>query len=173
MTKEEFICLYEEFFPKVYNSIYYRVNDATTAEDIVSQIFLKILKNKDQYSSEKAKLSTWIYTIAHNCLIDFYRKNDSVENLDILEESFSFEENHQDKIDRELSLNQVMWLLEKLPARTREIISLHIFEEKTFVEIAKIIWIGESGVKMSFARWIEVIKNSLNVLIIVFSFLFR
>ena len=108
MTKEEFICLYEEFFPKIYNSVYYRVNDATTAEDIVSQIFLKILKNKDQYSSEKAKLSTWIYTIAHNCLIDFYRKNDSVETLDILEESFSFEENHQDTIDREISLNRVM-----------------------------------------------------------------
>ena len=152
MTKEEFARVYEEFFPKIYNSIYYRVNDVSTAEDIVSQIFLKVLKNKDRYRSDTAKLSTWIYTIAHNCLIDFYRKNEPVDAIDILEESFSYQENHQEVIDRELSLTQVMTALDKLPPRTREIIMLHTIEELTFVEIAKIIGIGESGVKMSYGR---------------------
>jgi DNA-directed RNA polymerase specialized sigma subunit len=57
--------------------------------------------------------------------------------------------------------------MKNLPLKTQEIINLRIFQELPFTEIARIIWIWESGVKMSFLRWIEAIKNSLNIIILL------
>jgi RNA polymerase sigma factor (sigma-70 family) len=75
-------------------------------------------------------------------------------------------------MDFEWDFERVKAALSKLPARTQEIITLRIFEELSFVEISKIIGIGESWVKMGFARGIEIIKNSMNLIILLISFLF-
>lgn len=166
ISRNEFGDIYEEFFPKLYSYIFHRVNDHSMAEDLVSQVFFKALRNLDKYDSKKWQISTWLYTITSNTLIDYYRKDEQYETIEEYENSLTCEDNNWDDIDIELNLSKVTEAIKKLPTRTQEIITLRIFEELSFVEIAKIVWIWESGVKMSFARSIEAIKNSINLLIL-------
>jgi len=139
MTKADFADIYEEFFPKLYSYIFHRVNDSIISEDLVSQVFFKALRNINKYDESKGKISTWLYTITFNTLIDYYRKDEQYEAVEDYEDCVICEENHGDEIDMEIHLEKVMLALSKLPIKTQEIITLRIFEELSFVDIAKII----------------------------------
>lgn len=70
LTKEE---IYEEFHLKVLRYIQSQVNDYHLAEDLCSDVFLKIYEKLDTYNKAKSSISTWIFTITRNTLIDYYR----------------------------------------------------------------------------------------------------
>lgn len=72
-TAEAFAALYEEYLPKVFKYIHYRVTDIHIAEDLTSVVFEKALTKYTSYDSEKAAFSTWIFSIARNTVIDHYR----------------------------------------------------------------------------------------------------
>ena len=66
-----FEAMYREYFPKIYNYIFYRILSKEDTEDIVSEIFTKTARSADAFDSQKASFNTWIYRIAKNVLIDF------------------------------------------------------------------------------------------------------
>lgn len=173
ISKNDFADIYEEFFPKLYSYVFHRINDCNISEDIVSQVFFKALKNLDKYDENKWQVSTWLYTITSNTLIDYYRKDEEYETIEEYENYLFCDDNNGNNIDIEINLEKAAIALKKLPLKIQEIINLRVFEELSFVDIAKIIWIWESGVKMSFARWIEVIKNSINILSLLIFLLIR
>ena len=53
--------IYEEFFPRIYNYIYYRLLHREETEDLVSRIFLRVAEHLQEYDPKKAKLDTWIF----------------------------------------------------------------------------------------------------------------
>lgn len=167
ISKNEFGNIYEEYFDKLYSYIFFRINNELVAEDLVSQVFFKALRNQSSYDSSKWKISTWLFTIASNLLIDYYRKDEQFENIEDYENSLFEKEEFGENIDFEINLEKVNNSIKKLPTKTQEIIMLRIYQELSYWEIAKIIWISESGVKMSFIRWIEAVKNSINLLIML------
>ncbi len=144
MTRDEFASVYEEFSPKLYRYVFHRVEDQATSEDLVSQVFFKALKNLGKFDLEKGSVSTWLYSITSNVVIDHYRKDEVYETLDECEEVLSYNVNHGQDIDSRTRLENVAEILKKLPLRTQEIITLRIYEELPFAEIAKIVGISES-----------------------------
>lgn len=67
--------LYERYIDKIYSFYFHRTNNnQSTAEDLTSQTFEKVLKNISKYNPDKSNFSTWLYSIAQNNLTDFYRK---------------------------------------------------------------------------------------------------
>ena len=65
---------YNEFFEKIYNYIFFRVgNNRQMAEEFTQEVFLKAYENFDDFD-KNANFSAWIYRIAHNHIIDHYRK---------------------------------------------------------------------------------------------------
>ena len=74
-SAEEFGRLYEIYLPKIYQYACYRVADKEAAEDLTSDIFNKALDGFKRFDSEKASFSTWIFSIARNTIIDYYRKH--------------------------------------------------------------------------------------------------
>ena len=69
---EAFAELYEKYFPLVYGMIFARLKDVTAADDVVSEIFMKVALNLDKHDKKYA-FSTWLFTIARNTLADYYR----------------------------------------------------------------------------------------------------
>ena len=74
--------IYEEFFPRIYNYIYYRLLHREETEDLVSRIFLKVAEHLHEYDPKKAKLDTWIFRIAERTLIDHFRTRRSQLSLE-------------------------------------------------------------------------------------------
>ncbi|MCD7867228.1 MAG: sigma-70 family RNA polymerase sigma factor [Clostridiales bacterium] len=65
--------LYIEYHPKVQAYIGSRVKNVHDAEDLVSQVFLKVYHNLESFDSRKASVSTWIYKITRNTVTDFFQ----------------------------------------------------------------------------------------------------
>ncbi len=146
--------LYDEFMPKVYRYIGYKVNNEQLTEDLTSSVFEKALDNFERYSSDKAAFSTWIFSIARNTLIDYYRTNGKRqpepldETFDIVSEDDSPDEELEKKEERE----HLMRCLLTLPAEEQEIIRLKFAAEFNNRQIAKIMGLSESNVGVKLFR---------------------
>ncbi len=70
---EAFGHLYEAYLDRIYRYIYFRVTDEQTAEDLISQVFMKAWENLGRYQPSGRPFIAWLYTIAHNTVIDHYR----------------------------------------------------------------------------------------------------
>ncbi len=143
--------LYDRYFDKIYRFVYYKTFVKETAEDIVSDVFHKAYERLASFDPKKGNFSQWIYRIARNAVIDHYRtqkKTVDIEDVfDIGEEDRTVAEH-----DVLLTMAHVRTYLEKLTPRQREIITLRVWEEKSYKEIAEIVEGTEDSVKMAFSR---------------------
>ena len=74
--------VYRVYYPVVYNYIFYKLLSKENTEDVVSQIFMKVLRNLHHFDSSKSSLKTWIFRIANNTLIDYYRARRTLVSID-------------------------------------------------------------------------------------------
>ena len=84
-ARETFAELYEQYLPRVFRYISYRVSDVYLAEDLTSDVFEKALKGFNQYRSDKASLSTWLLSIARHRVIDHHRMNSKRQTVPLQE----------------------------------------------------------------------------------------
>lgn len=70
---EAFANLYDAYVERVSRYIYFRVAEDCDMEDLVSQVFLKAWENLDRYKPGTSPFIAWLYTIARNLVIDYYR----------------------------------------------------------------------------------------------------
>ena len=123
--------LYEKFKPKVEGYVFGKISDRNDAEDIVSEIFLKILRSIHTYDEEKASLSTWIYTITQNTVVDYFRSKRNEISLpdEVIDDYITEPEIFDDTLD---SLSDA---LEHLPECERDLIILHYYNGFTLKKI--------------------------------------
>lgn len=149
--------LYDHYFDAIYRFVYYKVFSKDVAEDITSDTFMKALSRISSYDDKRGQFSTWLYQIARNTVIDYYRTQKSHLSID---DTFDipFDERTEEQIDVLASLKKVEAYLQKLPARQREIIMMRVWEGKSFKEIAVAIGGTESSIKMAFSRSIRQLR---------------
>ncbi len=71
---DAFADLYTRYYPKVYRYLIYRVSDTETAEDLSSEVFVRLVEHIDGFRYEGRPVLTWLYTVARNLLTDHYRR---------------------------------------------------------------------------------------------------
>lgn len=161
---EAFGILYDRYAKKIYTFIYYKTFDTATAEDLVSSTFFKALNKVHTLDLSRGSFSTWIYSIARNTVIDHYRSRSfsakDSEDVFALAEETSF----TDSLDARQSLKAVEAYLATLSATQREIVTLRIWEDRSYKEIAEIVGGTENSVKMSFSRTIRKLREDLGPL---------
>lgn len=144
-TQEEKAEIYEKFASKVKGYLYTQVNNSFLAEDLCEDVFLKVYEKLESFDETKASLSTWIFTITRNTLIDYYRVRKV--HSDIPEDMAS-----EDSIEEEVCNNSVLEsladALSKLETRERDIIILHYYKGITLKEVATMIGISYAYVKI-------------------------
>ncbi len=71
---ESFGILYDLYFPRVYKYVVYRVFDYAAADDIVSEIFERVLANLSKYDERKAPFGAWVFAISRHAILDHLRR---------------------------------------------------------------------------------------------------
>ncbi len=66
--------IYDSYEAKIFSYIYHRVGDATVAQDLTAQVFLRMLEAIQNEQAWRSSFSGWLYRIAHNLVIDYYRR---------------------------------------------------------------------------------------------------
>lgn len=160
---EAFGRLYDIFFPKIYSYIYHRVNDQQTAEDLVSEIFFKALK-KLSSCRNKQEFQGWIFSIARNSLIDFYRKKDKAKETALTDNITETPgENFNPELAAVMKDNQqeVRKALQNLSPLQQEVIILRFVEELKLKEIARVLEKTEGAVKGLLYRGLSALSSEL------------
>ena len=151
--------VYQEMLPRVYNFFRYRVGEDELAEDLTSATFEKAWSARNNFRCELGTVSTWIFAIARNVKIDYFRKTKRQVELDALEsvaDDFLIEEQSQ-RQDESRALGA---LLEELNPRDREIIALKYGADMSNREIAKLTNLSESNVGTILNRVVNKLRNA-------------
>ena len=142
-NSNSFSILLDRYQKRVYGFIYSKVHDPDLADDIFQDTFIKVVKNLrlGKYKDEGRFLS-WVIRIAHNLIMDHYRKykrlpkhESKIENFDVMhrlaEQNSSIEESMiETQIHADLSL-----LIEELPDSQKEVLRMRLFLDMSFKEI--------------------------------------
>lgn len=145
--KEAFARLYEAHFDKIYRYVYIRIGNKTEAEDLTQQVFLKALKSISSYRWHGVPFSAWLYRIAHNQIVDYFRKNKKRISVPLDESLESHEDDPQSMTERKLDVEQLLVATKHLTGAQREVINLRFTSELPVAEVAKIMGRSEGAVK--------------------------
>ena len=143
VTEKE--ALYTEYRDKVRGYVFGKLQNQSDAEDIISEIFLKIYKRYDSFDKDRASVSTWIYTITRNTVIDYFRSHRIHSEL---ADSLSDNEYVDDNILKKESLAELGKALFKLDNRAQEIIILRYYKEMTLKDISSRMNVSYAYVKI-------------------------
>ena len=129
---------------KIYNFIYSKVFDRDTAEDIFQETFIKVIKTlKRGVYNEEGKFLPWVMRIAHNLVIDFFRKNNRIPTFDNNEEYDIFQliSDGSPTAERSMIDEQVVEDLQKLivelPDDQKDVLTMRLYKYMSFKEIAE------------------------------------
>ena len=148
--------LYREYHGKVFGYIRSKISSAEDAEDLTSEVFLKVYEKLDTFDESKSSLSTWIYTITRNTLTDYFRTRKVFAEIpETIEDDISVEE----EVCNAEMLETLADALETLEERERDIIILRFYCGKTLREISSQMSISYAYVKVLQNNAFAKIKN--------------
>ena len=136
--------IYEQYRERIYGYFISRVNNAPLAEDLCSEVFLKLCEKYDSFDETKASLSTWMYTVTRNTLTDYYRGRRVTEELP---ETISDGSDMDETLCHAEMLDMLADALEKLDGKCRDVIILHYYSGLTLRDIAVKMGISYTYVK--------------------------
>jgi RNA polymerase sigma-70 factor (ECF subfamily) len=156
---DQFGLLYDAYFQRIYNYVFYRTHAKETAEDITSATFFKAIRSLHTFNASKGTFSSWLYRIARNTLYDHWRRGTPAESIDDHADVLIGPDDIEgDTFDREL-VRKVNDCVGRLPKAQQEIIKLRIWDDLPYAQIAEILGKSEASCKMEFSRAIHKLKD--------------
>lgn len=155
-TEQERSLIYEQYSGKILAYIKSRITNHYTAEDLCSDVFLKVYQKLDTFDETKASLSTWIYTITRNTLTDYYRTNHIAEETP---ETMADGTSIEDDVCKNEMLETLADALEKLEERERSLIVYRYYSGMTLKEAAEKLGISYSYTKLLHNKALKELQN--------------
>lgn len=150
--------LYTEYRDKVSRYVFCKLRNKNDAEDLVSEIFLKVYENLDTFDASLASVSTWIYTITRNAVTDYFRSNRTYPELP---EELSDGGGVDCVILQKESLAALGKALGKLDERRRALVILKYYRKMSLKDIASKMGISYAYVKILHKSALNKLKNHL------------
>ena len=142
--------LYDHFYDRIFRYISFKAGDASVAEDITEDVFLRMLKSIGTYKHRGHPFSSWLFRIAHNLVVDHFRKRGrdrsvpldkvvavvGVSGMDL-----------DDYVQTKLAMKEVHRAMEDLTDLQRQVISLRFAGGLSVNETARAVGRNENAVK--------------------------
>ncbi len=159
-----FDALYDEYFTRLYKYAFYRVGNANVADDLVAEIFERILTHLPAFDPSKAPLGAWIFGIARHTVIDYLRRERR-------HQIFSLSGFGQDQLSALEAENATLSgdekevlhaALRQLSTRELDVLSLKFASTLTNRQIAPLLGLSESNVGVILYRALNKLREELN-----------
>ena len=156
--------IYEHYHKDIHRFIKYRVSNTEAAQDVTATVFHKALKGIHNFKWQGISFSAWLYRIARNTVIDYYRSqnkhtgNVAIEDIKIASQAKTPEEKY---IETEFEVT-IKELIAELPDREQKIIYMKFFEGYTNKTIAELVDLSESNVGTILHRAMKKLKKRLS-----------
>ena len=161
MTKNEFLNNVMPLKNKLYGFAISLLKNKEEAKDVLQDTFVKIWTSEKKLE-DYTNIESWCMTLIRNRCLDLFKRKD--RNNTGLEDQYNLsapENEPNRKLEMKESLKQVMKIIDHLPALQKEIIHLRDFQEKSYKEIAAILEVDMSNVKVNLHRARKTIKEKM------------
>jgi len=145
--QEAFAQLYEAYFDKIYRYIVLRIGNKAEAEDMTQQVFLNALKSISSFKWKGRPFSAWLFRIAHNQVVDYFRKKSKRVTVPIDNLPITANDNPQQIVEQKLEIERLTLATKQLTEAQREVISLRFAGGLSVAEVAKAMGKSQGAVK--------------------------
>lgn len=156
--------LYHLYADRVYRYLMARVRDQSLAQELTAQCFLCLLERIGQYrlaeQNNAALFSSWLYRIAHNLMLDYWRRHARIESLPV-EQVAALPAAPINLLER-IDMQQIIHCLSYLKESQRQVLVLRFLEEFSIAETAMIMGRSEGAVKALQHRALANLRHFLN-----------
>ncbi len=139
--------IYRRYYPKIYTYLHYRVGDVDLAEDITASVFLHAVERIKSFTYRGFPLSSWLYRIAHNQMVDHFRRKAKVATKPLTEELLAKRGGVPEEMEGALVREDLSSALKNITEEQQQVVLLKFFGGLSNAEVARIIRKPEGAVK--------------------------
>lgn len=139
--------LYERYYPKIYNYAFLQMGDVHAAEDLTSDVMLKMLESIHKYNFRGLPFGAWVFRIARNRLIDLHRRRKRRGEVDLSETISGTLASPESMAERALERGQMQIALKHLTDEQRQVIVLKFIQGFDNRSVGRIMGRSEGAVK--------------------------
>jgi RNA polymerase sigma-70 factor, ECF subfamily len=156
-----FLQLYEQYIDRIYAFAYRRTHDDPAARDITSATFEKVLRNLHRYQSRSISVSAWLYRIARNEVVNYYRQRWTFLPL---HNQYPAKLNVERTVQAQQDQDALHIALSHLSQAEREVITLRYLDELSSTEVAEILGCSVDNLYVRLHRALGKLRKQLEKL---------
>jgi len=155
--------LYDLYAPKIQSFIYHRTSDPVVTEDLTAQVFLRVLEAMRGGKGWHTSFSGWIYRIAHNLIVDYYRKRSQATytNIDDAPHLPAGDGDPYRATAAKLDRDALLRAINQLTDEQAEVITLRFLEGYSIAEVARMMNKSEGAIKALQFRGMATLRRLL------------
>jgi len=139
--------LFDEYFDRIARYAYARIGDQREAEDIASDVFIKALKSLGTFEERGLPMGAWLFKIAHNLVVDYYRRNSQMKKVELEKVEIESQSNPAMDAERKLEIERVHLAMINLTEEQREIIRLRFYGGLSSAEVGAMLGKSDGAVR--------------------------
>ena len=154
--------LYDQHHEALFRYIWSRTGDRDLAEDLTSDVFMRMLSALPNYRSSTAPFRAWLYRIARNLLVDYYRKKGGRISVSLNHSvTLGDDDNPISIVEHKLTLERAHHALAKLDETQREVVALRFLGGLSLQEVATVLEKSENAIKALQHRGLTALRQAL------------
>ena len=153
--------LYDEYAPLVYAYLYRRVQDAQLAEDLTGEVFVRMLQAIQAKRSWRTSFRGWLYRIAHNLVVDHYRKQPPTPAIDLDEQLVADRDDPESAVAERLSHRRLRSAISQLTPDQQQVLALRFGEQMTAREAGAVMGKSVSAIEALQHRGLAALRRIL------------
>lgn len=153
--------IFNYFSPLIYRFVMARLLNRQLAEDLTQDVFLKVVSKITQFDGEKGNFSAWIWQIARNSLIDYFRDKKEIVFADMpegMENMFKTE----DQAVKNMMVREVIAEIKNFSDEEQEIFTLYYLSDLAYKDMSKITGKSEGSLRVAIHRLNKKLRGILN-----------
>lgn len=153
--------LYERYQRGIFRYLYYRVGDQQTAEDLTSEVFLRMVEKITNFDDRRISFQAWLFQIARNLSIDHYRKMSVQQNVQLKDDIPESGNEPLEMVAQELTIEKLQQALLELPDNQRDVIVMRFIVGMPISRVAETLHKTEDSIKGLQRRALLALRGTL------------
>lgn len=156
--------LYDRHHGAIYRFVYLRVGHREEAEDLTHHVFLSAWENMGAFQDEGLPITSWLYRIARNRVVDYYRTRRSHVDIDRVPEDLlglSVDDSSQ-RLVRSMELAAIYKALSQLPQDQQDVVVMRFVNDLPYKEIAQAMQKNEGAVRVIQHRAMKALRSIIS-----------